>query len=119
MEARVRDALDRAMVGRTITIREGSVTYDATGEAILGRETMPCHFFGVGDQAIVSLWDDDGDGVRQFLSQQTGFFLVQDGKLSPELAMARRQGGSGRDPLLADGVTATTFMDELRQAAQR
>lgn len=121
LRVRILDAVDPSMVGTTLTVQEGQVTLSANGDAVLARRGQPCHEFKVGDEAMVSLVDEDGDGVEQFVSNDSGFFLVDGSVLSSGLAAARREAGLKTSPLSAgaDGVDAEAFMADLRAAALR
>lgn len=119
LSVKVLDSVDPTQIGGTVAIHESTTVYDPTSGETLYRSELPCYRFEVGDEAVVALVDLDGDEVYQFLDTLTGFFVVEDGRLLPELAEARTASVVGEFPIVhdSDGVAVDDFMAAVHDAA--
>lgn len=121
LEVEVVDAVDRSAVGTTLKIHESSTSFNPTTGKDHGWGGPACYRFDEGSEAIVALGSPDPDGTRELRGGDASFFVIEDGRLSPELAEARAGTELADYPIVqaAARLSVDEFWTRIEQAAAR
>lgn len=121
VEVEVVDALDRSTVDTRLQIHESSVSFNPTDGKEHDRGGPACYRFEVGSEAIVALGTPKQDGTRELRGGDASFFVIEDGRLSPELAEARAGTELADYPIVraASRLTVDEFWARIEQTAAR